>query len=95
MLVTATVNEEWRDRIPAVTHIDGSARYQSVTLRSNEKFFKLISKFYEKTGVPVLLNTSFNGGHEPMVETPYDAIKSFWDCNLDFLIAENYIISRL
>jgi carbamoyltransferase len=95
MLVTATVNEEWRDRIPAVTHIDSSARYQSVTPRSNEKFFKLISKFYEKTGVPVLLNTSFNGGHEPMVETPYDAIKSFWDCNLDFLIAENYIISRL
>jgi hypothetical protein len=95
MLVTATVNEQWRDKIPAVTHIDGSARFQSVTPRSNERFFKLISKFYEKTSVPVLLNTSFNGGHEPMVETPYDAIKSFLDCNLDFLIAENYIISRL
>lgn len=95
MLVTATVTEEWRSRIPAVTHIDNSARYQSVTPVSNERFFKLINKFYEKTGVPVLLNTSFNGGHEPMVETPFDAIKSFIDCNLDFLIVENYIISNL
>jgi carbamoyltransferase len=94
MLVTATVADEWKERIPAVVHIDGSARFQSVTPKSNEKFFKLINKFYEKTGIPVLLNTSFNGGHEPMIETPFDAIKSFLSCNLDFLIAENYIISK-
>jgi carbamoyltransferase len=94
MLVTATVADEWKERIPAVVHIDGSARFQSVTPKSNEKFFKLINKFYEKTGIPVLLNTSYNGGHEPMIETPFDAIKSFLDCNLDFLIAENYIISK-
>ena len=59
MLVTASVKEEWRTKIPAVTHIDNSARYQSVTPVSNPRFYQIINKFYEKTGVPVLLNTSF------------------------------------
>jgi carbamoyltransferase len=94
MLVTGTVNEEWRSRIPAVVHIDNSARFQSVTPVSNPRFFSLIQKFYEKTSVPVLLNTSFNGPHEPIVETPYDAIKTFINQNLDFLVAGDYIISR-
>ena len=94
MLVTALVKEEWRDRIPAVVHVDYSARFQSVTPVSNPRFFGLINKFYEKTGVPVLLNTSFNGPHEPIVETPYDAIKTFLSQHLDFLVVGNYIISN-
>ena len=94
MLVTAIVNENWREKIPAVVHIDNSARYQSVTPVSNPRFFGLINKFYEKTGVPVLLNTSFNGPHEPIVETPYDAIKTFLSQHLDFLVVGNYIITN-
>ena len=94
MLVTAIVNENWREKIPAVVHIDNSARYQSVTPVSNPRFFGLIDKFYEKTGVPVLLNTSFNGPHEPIVETPYDAIKTFLSQHLDFLVVGNYIITN-
>jgi len=94
MLVTTTVKEEWRDKIPAVTHIDNSARHQSVTEESNPRFYKLIKNFYNKTGVPVLLNTSFNGPHEPIVESPTDAIKSMFSCKLDFLVIGNILIKR-
>ena len=94
MLVTTTVKEEWRNKIPAVTHIDHSSRHQSVTETSNPKFYSLIKKFYEKTGVPVLLNTSFNGPKEPMVESPVDAIKTFMDTKLDFLVLNNILITK-
>jgi carbamoyltransferase len=94
MLVTTTVKPEWREKIPAVTHIDNSARHQSVTPESNLKFYNLINKFYEKTNVPVLLNTSFNGPKEPIVETPTDAMTCFIENNLDFLVINNFLISR-
>ena len=94
MLVTTTVKPEWREKIPAVTHIDNSARHQSVTPENNLKFYNLISKFYEKTNVPVLLNTSFNGPTEPIVETPTEAMNCFVENNLDFLVINNFLISR-
>ena len=94
MLVTTTVKEEWRNKIPAVVHIDNSARHQSVTPESNSKFHDLIKSFYNKTGVPVLLNTSFNGPHEPIVETPEDAIRTFLSQNLDLLVIENYLFKN-
>jgi carbamoyltransferase len=94
MLVTTTVKPEWRDKIPAVTHIDNSARHQSVTPENNSKFYNLINKFYEKTNVPVLLNTSFNGPKEPIVETPTEAMNCFIENNLDFLVINNFLISR-
>jgi carbamoyltransferase len=94
MLVTTMVKEAWRNKIPAVVHIDGSARHQSVTEESNPKFYKLIKGFYNQTGVPVLLNTSFNGPGEPIIETPGDAIKTFVSRNLDILVINNFIISK-
>ena len=94
MLVTTTVKEEWRNKVPAITHIDNSSRHQSVTVKNNPSFYSLISKFNEKTGVPVLLNTSFNGPHEPIVETPMDAIGTFLSCNLDILVLNNIVITR-
>jgi carbamoyltransferase len=94
MLVTTTVKPEWREKIPAVTHIDNSARHQSVTPENNSKFYNLINKFYEKTNVPVLLNTSFNGPKEPIVETPTEAMNCFIENNLDFLVINNFLISR-
>ena len=94
MLVTSKVREEWRSKIPAVTHIDNTSRFQSVTENSNSRFYKLISKFYSKTNVPVLLNTSFNGPDEPIVETPSDAINCFLRLNLDFLVIGNFFIKR-
>ena len=95
MLVTTTVKEDWRNTIPAVTHIDNSARHQSVTEKSNSKFYQLIKAFYDKTSVPVLLNTSFNGPKEPIVETPNDAIRCFYETGLDFLIINNFVISKV
>lgn len=94
MLVTTTVKESWRKKIPAVVHVDYSARHQSVSEQSNSKFYNLIKRFHEKTGVPVLLNTSFNGPHEPIVESPKDAIEAFKKNNLDFLVIENFLISK-
>jgi len=94
MLVTTTVKKKWRPKIPAVVHIDNSSRHQSVTIDSNEKFYKLIESFYNKTGVPVLLNTSFNGPHEPIVETPKDAISTFQSQGLDLLVIGNYLIRK-
>jgi len=94
MMVTTLVKEEWRSKIPAVTHIDNSARHQSVTKESNPKFYKLIDSFNKRTGVPVLLNTSFNGPKEPIVETPGNAISTFLEIGLDFLIIDNFLISK-
>ena len=94
MLVTTEVKEEWREKIPSVVHIDNSARHQSVTQESNPKFYELISSFYEKTGVPVLLNTSFNGPSEPIVETPSDAIATTINRKLDYLVINNFLIKR-
>jgi carbamoyltransferase len=94
MLVTTTVKEEWRDKIPAVTHIDNSARHQSVTKENNPRFYSLINEFYNQTGVPVLLNTSFNGPHEPIVETPQEAINTFISNKLDILVIDNFIIIK-
>jgi carbamoyltransferase len=94
MLVTTEVKEEWREKIPSVVHIDNSARHQSVTQESNPKFYELISSFYERTGVPVLLNTSFNGPSEPIVETPSDAIATTINRKLDYLVINNFLIKR-
>lgn len=92
MLVTTKVKEEWRSKIPSVTHVDYTSRYQSVTNKSNPRFYDLISKFNEITGVPVILNTSFNGPDEPIVETPYDALKTFTERKLDALVIDNFLI---
>jgi carbamoyltransferase len=94
MMVTTTVKEEWRSKIPAVTHIDHSARHQSVTEISNNKFYNLIKSFYNRTGVPVLVNTSFNGPKEPIVESPADAINTFLTRGLDYLVINNFVISK-
>lgn len=76
--------EEVRELVPAVVHIDGSARLQTVTKNDNEWYYNFISKFFEKTGVPILLNTSFND-REPIVETPEHAVNCFLKTNIDYL----------
>lgn len=94
MLVTCNVKEEWRNRIPAVVHIDNTSRIQAVESTINSFYHKLISEFDRWTGVPVILNTSFNGAHEPMVETPLDAINTFWDCGLNAVCIGHILIVR-
>ena len=80
--------------IPAVTHKDGSGRLQTVTRKYNQKFYSLISEFYNITGIPILLNTSFNINNEPIVCSPSDAVKTFYSCGLDILVINNFIIKK-
>ena len=83
-----------RDKTQAVVHSDGSARIQTVDRNSNESFWKVIEAFGRRTGVPVVLNTSFNVRGEPIVCTPQDAIRCFLSTDIDLLALEDYIVSK-
>ena len=83
-----------RSEIPAVTHVDYSARIQTVNKRTNEKYFRLIKKFKEKTNCPVLVNTSFNVRGEPIVNTPLDAFNCFMGTHLDKLVIGNCYLDK-
>jgi len=93
MLMVYQVKTSHRDQIPAVTHIDGTGRLQTVMRDDNERFYDLIQAFYQKTGVPVLLNTSFNE-NEPIVCTPRDAIDCFLKTRIDVLYLGNCVVRR-
>lgn len=90
MLFNAKVKS---NKIPAVTHVDGSSRIQTVS-KSNSLFYKLVKKFFVRTGVPVVLNTSLNGPGEPIVETPTDALKLFVKIKFDVLYLGNIRVTR-
>nr|WP_321234170.1 carbamoyltransferase C-terminal domain-containing protein [uncultured Psychroserpens sp.] len=94
MLKVCNVLKEKQAVIPAVTHVDGSARLQTVTRESNARYYDLIKKLGDKTGVPVVLNTSFNVQGEPVVESPVDAIRCFFSTGLDMLIIGNYLLTK-
>ena len=83
-----------RSKIPAVTHVDYTARVQTVSKDTNKKYYDLISKFKEKTGCPVVVNTSFNVRGEPIVNTPADAFNCFMGTDLDFLVIGNCILEK-
>lgn len=87
------IKEDKRDLIPAVTHVDGSGRLQTVSQETNQLYYLLISKFYELTSVPILLNTSFNE-NEPIVCHPGEAIECFLRTKMDYLVLGKNIISR-
>ena len=84
-----------RSEIPAVTHVDYSARVQTVSKINNNRYYDLISKFKEKTGCPVIVNTSFNVRGEPIVNTPIDAFNCFMGTELDYLVIGNCILDKL
>ena len=83
-----------RSEIPAVTHVDYSARIQTVYKKTNEKYYKLIEKFKDKTDCPVIVNTSFNVRGEPIVNTPEDAFNCFMGTDLDNLAIGNYYLIK-
>jgi carbamoyltransferase len=89
-----SVKSEWKRKIPAVVHVDGTARVQTVSKKFNSSFYNLIDEFYKITNVPVLLNTSFNLNGEPIVMTPSDAIRTFHTCGLDTLVLQDYVILK-
>ena len=83
-----------RSEVPAVTHVDYSARIQTVKKETNERYFKLIKKFKEKTGCPLVINTSFNVRGEPIVNTPLDAFNCFMGTELDKLVVGNCYLDK-
>jgi carbamoyltransferase len=83
-----------RSLIPAVTHVDNSSRIQTVRENDNPLFYKLISEFEKLTGVPILVNTSFNIRSEPIVESPLDAWNCFMGTDLDILIIGNFLLQK-
>jgi len=83
-----------RSRIPAVTHVDYSARIQTVSEEDNPLYYKLLKAFYEKTGCPAIINTSFNVRGEPIVCTPEEAYLCFMRTNIDYLIMGNYLLDK-
>jgi carbamoyltransferase len=94
MLLVTPVRPEAREVIPAVTHVDGSARVQTVTPDVNSRYHKLLLRFGEATGVPVLLNTSFNLRGEPIVNTPAEALSTFSRSGMDALVLNQTIILK-
>ncbi len=84
-----------RSEIPAITHVDYSARIQTVTKNTNKIYYDLITKFKEKTGCPVIVNTSFNVRGEPIVNTPTDAFNCFMGTELDYLVIGNCILNKI
>ena len=94
MLVVSPIKPERRETIPAVTHVDGTGRLQVVEESTNPLYYHLIQNFEQETGVPVVLNTSFNLKGEPIVNTPENAISTFLRSEMDTLVMESFLIDK-
>ena len=94
MILTAQVRPEKRSVIPSVTHVDGSARPQTVERDVNPLYWRLIREFGNRTGVPVVMNTSFNLRGEPIVSTPTDAVRTFFSSGMDALVIGNFVVEK-
>jgi carbamoyltransferase len=88
------VRAEWRPRLPAVTHVDGTARVHAVRPEVNPLFHELLTAFGRLTGLPVLLDTSFNLRGEPIVETPRDAVATYAHSDMDFLVLGSWLSAK-
>jgi carbamoyltransferase len=94
MILTAQVRPEKRNVIPSVTHVDGSARPQTVEEEINPLYYRLIDEFGKRTGVPVIMNTSFNLRGEAIVHTPTDAIRTFFSSGMDALFLDSFLVEK-
>jgi carbamoyltransferase len=94
MLYVVPVREKHRSTLPAVTHVDGTARLQTVFRDQSPRYYGLIERFAHATGVPVLLNTSFNLKGEPIVNTADNAFDTFCKSEMDTLVLENFLIEK-
>ncbi len=94
MTLTAYVREDKRAQLGAVTHVDGTARVQTVSRQTNRRFWDLIDAFGRRTGVPVLLNTSFNHSVEPIVDSVHDAVTCLLTTGLTHLVVDDYIVTK-
>jgi len=94
MLMVYPIKKEWRDKIPAVTHVDGSGRLQTIRRSQNPLYYDLIKEFGRLSGIPIMINTSFNIRGEPIICTPYDAYKCMMGTGIDCLVIDKFLIKR-
>ena len=94
MTITCDVRPEWRKRIPAVVHVDNSARPQIIERDVNPLYFDIVAEFHRATGIPVLVNTSFNVHEEPIVNAPDQCIKALADGRIDFVVTQQALYER-
>ncbi|NBH03920.1 carbamoyltransferase C-terminal domain-containing protein, partial [Amycolatopsis sp. SID8362] len=94
MLFVHDVAAGWRDRIPAVTHVDGTARVQTVEDRENPVLARMLTAFERRTGLPVVINTSLNTAGRPMVDSPRDALECFGSAPIDLLALGPFVLRR-
>ncbi|MDM8365606.1 carbamoyltransferase family protein [Bacillus thuringiensis] len=94
MLLNSTVKKEVHHLVPAIVHVDGSTRAQVVTKGMNSDYYETIYNFYQKTGIPAVMNTSFNVGKEPIICNPSDAIRSFYGSEMDALLLGSFLILK-
>ena len=94
MLYVVDVKEEKREIIPAITHVDGTGRLQTVRKEESPKYYRLIETFGQATGVPLVLNTSFNLKGEPIVNTPQEAFQTFSKSGIDVLVLGEYVVEK-
>jgi carbamoyltransferase len=88
------VRPEWRERLAAVTHVDGTARVQTVERDKAPRFHELLERYGQKTGVPILLNTSFNLAGEPIVTRAVEGYSTFRRCGIDLLVAGHTLVAK-
>jgi len=94
MTIAFKVNPKWKDIIPEVVHVDGTCRPQVVEKKINPKFYRVIKNFYRKSEIPVVINTSLNRRGEPIVCTPYDALKMFEGSGLKYLALGDFLVTK-
>ncbi|HYR61768.1 MAG TPA: carbamoyltransferase C-terminal domain-containing protein [Actinomycetota bacterium] len=94
MLLCLPIRPERRSQVPAITHVDGTGRLQTVTEAANPPFRRLIEAFHQETGVPMVLNTSFNDQGEPIVCSPGEALRTFFSTGLDALVIGRYVLEK-
>jgi len=94
MLLAAPVHPDKRDVVPAITHVDGTARIQTVARHENPLYYELLEEYYKTTGIPMVLNTSFNVRGEPIIRTPADAYECFRGTDLDYLVMDDFVVSK-
>jgi carbamoyltransferase len=93
MTVTCDVKPEWRDRIPGVTHIDGTARPQLLRRADNPLYYDILAAYERRTGIPVVINTSFNAHEEPIINRPEEALQALSHGRVDFVVTPGAIFS--
>lgn len=94
MLIACKIKKKLKKNVQAIVHVDDTCRVQTVNEKYNKKFYSLIKKFNEKTGIPVLLNTSFNIKGQPIVNSPDDAVECFLKYKIDRLVLNDFIIEK-